>query len=209
MPELFSIASRISDPLALSGFLAAAFFLVVRQIIAKNVFPVFTKQISATFLKLVIDRLFILSLVAMVLGFAGFTLTAVLNARTINPEKERAVVSPDDEQARQRIAERRHDLYIEVLTEIQKLETNYGHRWTEARQAHFKLRELQATVHQELNDPTLEQDIGEAIQASWGVGDKDSDLHPSDAVVHEQSLKLQDILTKVQAISPRYPTPQL
>jgi len=86
MNGLFETASRISTPLALAGFFAAAFFLVVRQIIAKNIFPTLTRQLSGDILKLIIDRLFVLSLVAMVLGFAGFVMTRVA-ARTVNDDK--------------------------------------------------------------------------------------------------------------------------
>jgi len=75
MHGLFDIASRISTPLGLAGFLAAAFFIIVRAIIAKNIFPTLTRQLSGDIIKLIIDRLFILSLVAMVLGFAGFVAT--------------------------------------------------------------------------------------------------------------------------------------
>jgi len=84
--RIFEVASRISTPLALAGLLAAIFFFVVRQLIAKNIFPVLTKQISGDLLKLIIDRLFILSLVAVVLGFAGFVLTV--------DHKERVTTAP-------------------------------------------------------------------------------------------------------------------
>src|SRR5260370_15414323 len=75
MQGLFEIASRISTPLALAGLFAATFFLIVRQIIKKNIFPTLTRQLSGDILRLIIVRLFLLSLVAMVLGFAAFVVT--------------------------------------------------------------------------------------------------------------------------------------
>jgi hypothetical protein len=78
METIFEIALRVSTPLALAGFFAAAFFLVARQVIARSIFPTLTKHLSAGLIKVIIDRLFILSLVAMILGFAGFALTAFM-----------------------------------------------------------------------------------------------------------------------------------
>ena len=56
----------------LAGFLAAAFFLIARQLLAKNFFSKLTADSSAGIIKQVISALFVLSLVAMVLGFVGF-----------------------------------------------------------------------------------------------------------------------------------------
>lgn len=86
MQGLFEIAARISTPLALAGFFAAAFFFIIRAIIAKNIFPTLTRQLSGDIIKLIIDRFFILSLVAMVLGFAGFVVTRMA-AATVNDNK--------------------------------------------------------------------------------------------------------------------------
>lgn len=86
MQGLFDTASRISTPLALAGFFATAFFLIVRAIIAKNIFPTLTKQLSGDIIKQIIDRFFILSLVAMVLGFVGFVVTRMA-AATDNDSK--------------------------------------------------------------------------------------------------------------------------
>ncbi len=74
MQEIFEIASRISTPLALGGFFAAILFFIFREILRKDVFPTLAKSASAEIIKTIIDRLFILALVAMVLGFAGYIL---------------------------------------------------------------------------------------------------------------------------------------
>lgn len=72
MNKFLEIASNVSTPLALGGIFAAVFFFVMRQILAKNIFPALTKQLSSDILKLIINRLFVLSLIAMVLGFIGY-----------------------------------------------------------------------------------------------------------------------------------------
>ncbi len=74
MQEIFEIASNLSTPLALGGFFAAVVFFIFRQILKKNFFPTLTKSHSAEIIKTIIDRLFVLALVAMVLGFAGYIL---------------------------------------------------------------------------------------------------------------------------------------
>jgi len=74
MQKTFEMASHISNPLFLAGFFAAAFFYTVRQIVSRNIFPKLTAQLSSDVLKLIIVCLFVLSLVAMLLGFCGFVL---------------------------------------------------------------------------------------------------------------------------------------
>ena len=75
MERILEIASSVSTPLALSGLIAAIFFLVLRQIVAKNIFPQLTKAVGGDLLKLIVERLFVLALIAMVLGFAGYIVT--------------------------------------------------------------------------------------------------------------------------------------
>jgi len=70
--SIFDIATNISTPLMLAGFLAATFFLVARQLLAKNFFSKLSADSSAGIIKQVIGALFVLSLVAMILGFVGF-----------------------------------------------------------------------------------------------------------------------------------------
>lgn len=77
MDTVFEIATRVSTPLALGGFFAAALFLIFRQIVARNIFPRLTQALGADILKTIIERLFFLALVAMILGFVAFILTQV------------------------------------------------------------------------------------------------------------------------------------
>src|SRR5881275_414846 len=76
MEELLRVASQVSSPLALGGLFAAIFFLILRQIIAKNIFPELNKAVGGDILKLIIERLFILALIAMILGFIGYIFAA-------------------------------------------------------------------------------------------------------------------------------------
>jgi hypothetical protein len=82
MDKIFQIATNISTPLMLAGFFAAAFFFVARQIIKANIFPKLSRQLSGDIIKIIIERLFILALVAMIFGFIGYIIGE------INPKKE-------------------------------------------------------------------------------------------------------------------------
>lgn len=78
MDTILSIGANISTPMMLAGFVAAAFFLVARLIIQKNIFPALTRALSASIIRLIIERFFWLAMVGMVLGFAGFVLGKVI-----------------------------------------------------------------------------------------------------------------------------------
>ena len=72
MDKIFQVATNISTPLMLAGFFAAAFFFIARQIIKAKIFPQLSRQLSGDIIKHIIQKLFILSLTAMILGFAGY-----------------------------------------------------------------------------------------------------------------------------------------
>jgi len=78
MDPILSIGANISTPMMLAGFVAAAFFLVTRLVLQKNIFPALTRSLSANIIRLVIERFFWLAMVGMVLGFAGFVLGKVV-----------------------------------------------------------------------------------------------------------------------------------
>jgi len=85
MNKVFEIAANISTPLMLAGFIAAAFFLIIRQILKMKLFPKLNRLLAAAIIKLIIERLFILALVAMILGFVGFVLTVVAIPLPLTP----------------------------------------------------------------------------------------------------------------------------
>ena len=77
MNSIVEIASKVSTPLALGGLIAAFLFFIFRQILTKNIFPKLTAALSGTILQSIIDKLFILALVAMILGFAGYVVKVI------------------------------------------------------------------------------------------------------------------------------------
>lgn len=77
MDKLFQVATNISTPLMLAGFLSCAFFLILKEILKKNIFPKLTQQLSGDIIKLIINRFFKLSLVALILGFVGFLINNI------------------------------------------------------------------------------------------------------------------------------------
>ena len=55
MESIFEIASGISTPLALAGFVAAVFFFILRQIIKANVIPPLTKALGGQVILTIIN----------------------------------------------------------------------------------------------------------------------------------------------------------
>lgn len=86
MDPILSISTKLSTPLMLAGFVAAAFFLIARIILQKNIFPKLTNSVSASLLRHVIDRFFWLALIGMMLGFFGFVIGRFPQASADQPD---------------------------------------------------------------------------------------------------------------------------
>ncbi|NMG72859.1 OmpA family protein [Parazoarcus communis] len=78
MEKLFEIASNVSTPLGLGGLFAAILFYIFKQILTRDFVRQMTTAHSADVIKLIIERLFTLALVAMILGFIAYTLTKLM-----------------------------------------------------------------------------------------------------------------------------------
>lgn len=78
MEAIFNIAAQISTPLALGGFFAAVVFFVFKRVLTQDLLRRLTSLHSAEIIKKIIDKLFVLALVAMVLGFLAYILIRVL-----------------------------------------------------------------------------------------------------------------------------------
>jgi hypothetical protein len=78
MEKLFEVASSISTPLGLGGFLAAVLFYIFKQILTRDFLRQTTSAHSADIIKIIIDRLFVLALIAMVLGFIAYLVTKLV-----------------------------------------------------------------------------------------------------------------------------------
>ena len=88
MEKLFNIASRISTPLALSGFVVLIFFLLIRQLLDKNIFPTLTKKLSSDVIKLIIRCIFILSLLTVLLGSLGYVIPMLMRDTDFSENNE-------------------------------------------------------------------------------------------------------------------------
>ncbi len=97
MEKIFDIATNISTPLMLAGFFAAAFFFIARQVIKANIFPQLTKQLSGDIIKLIIHRLFILALIAMILGFTGYVIGQFNPVKNVSTEVKEHYAEPADD----------------------------------------------------------------------------------------------------------------
>ena len=90
MEKIFEIASNISTPLALAGIITAILFFIIKQILQK-------KGNTESLFRFIINKLFILSLIAMLLGFAGFIIKSFDGSDTGNKKKTYwAIIYVDD-----------------------------------------------------------------------------------------------------------------
>jgi hypothetical protein len=74
MDDILKIATGISTPLMLAGFIAASLLLIARQIIKSNLFTQVSQTASGNLIKHLIDRFFVLAILSMVLGFSGYVI---------------------------------------------------------------------------------------------------------------------------------------
>jgi hypothetical protein len=74
MNSIFDIASKVATPLALAGLFGAILFFTLRRILQAHFVSQVGKNQSAQILLRIINYLFILCLVGMILGFAGYVL---------------------------------------------------------------------------------------------------------------------------------------
>jgi hypothetical protein len=98
MKDIIEIASRISSPLALSGLIASILFFLFRQILAKDIFPKLIRSDSVSLLRTIIDRLFILALIAMILGFLGYLIQRAPRATATAPVSDYESDPPPEEE---------------------------------------------------------------------------------------------------------------
>jgi hypothetical protein len=86
MQKVFEIASNISTPLALGGFVSAILFLILRQILRLGIFSAVSGPQTSRVILVVVNRLFVLSIIAVILGFLGYVTNLILtNWSTIRP----------------------------------------------------------------------------------------------------------------------------
>jgi hypothetical protein len=124
METIIEIASRISTPLALAGLLAAFLFFIFRQIINTGILPELTKKAGGTIILAIINKLFVLALGAMVLGFGGYVLTIIVRPNEIEVSRPNIeAVSPGTSPGGQQLLEIKYTgqpaLPVGVQAEVQ------------------------------------------------------------------------------------------
>jgi hypothetical protein len=103
MGEIFKIASNISTPLALGGLFAAILFFIFRQILRMGIFPRLNQALGGQIVLNIINKLFILALVAMILGFTGYVIARAFPHTTPPLEDTVSVNVPDGHNLRETI----------------------------------------------------------------------------------------------------------
>lgn len=74
MNKLFDVAQNVSTPLALAGLFAAIFFLLLKIILQKSIYVRQSKESTKQILFFVINKIFILAICSMILGFIGYVI---------------------------------------------------------------------------------------------------------------------------------------
>jgi hypothetical protein len=72
MEEVFKALARSSPPLAIAGIISSFLFYGIRECLRRNLIPPIAKRDSRGAIYLIINKLFILSLLALVLGFVAY-----------------------------------------------------------------------------------------------------------------------------------------
>jgi hypothetical protein len=78
MNSVLRTIADVSAPLALAGLLASFLFYIIREIIKAKLIPAVTKKHALTIILAIINKLFILSLVALVMGILTYALERLL-----------------------------------------------------------------------------------------------------------------------------------
>lgn len=72
MNALFEIASAVKTPLALAGIVVVALYLIFKAILKLNIFPKLARKDTFQLINRIMTYLFILALIAIVLGFVSY-----------------------------------------------------------------------------------------------------------------------------------------
>lgn len=96
MISIFETGSNISSLTGIAGFVIAAFFLIARQLLKKNIFPRLTRDLSVEIINKLIDRFFWLSVLSIALGFIGFmwSITVSVNNQHSYSPPEVGMIKP-------------------------------------------------------------------------------------------------------------------
>jgi hypothetical protein len=86
--KVFEIASKVSTPLGLAGIFAVILFYLLKQVLGSLKKGQQYQHSNFKILKSIVDKLFILALVAMCLGFIGWVVTKVYSPPIINTSKQ-------------------------------------------------------------------------------------------------------------------------
>lgn len=95
MERILEIGADISTPLGLAGFASALVLLVLRAVIKGNLLPRVTRKVSGQVVLRIINYLFVLALVALVLGGTGWVVRVVADVNDRDPRISGTVYRPD------------------------------------------------------------------------------------------------------------------
>lgn len=103
MGNILEIAAKVSTPLALSGLIIGALFLIFRQVLSMNIFPQLSRQLGGKIIIKIINTFLTLALVAIVLGFISYVLPTIINAYYPKLDHEYVNIGTDEEQPLEKV----------------------------------------------------------------------------------------------------------
>ena len=91
MSGVLEVASGVTTPIGITAFAIGVMLLAFREIVRKNLLPSLTKSMSGDIIRLLIDRLFWLALVALLIGGATLLAPKVISATPTQELRERRI----------------------------------------------------------------------------------------------------------------------
>jgi hypothetical protein len=83
MEKLFELAVKVADPLALGGLIAMAIFFLLQKVLDRT--PRVNQKIGGVLLRDVVHKLFIIAILAMVLGLTAYLVPKFIEAPKMPP----------------------------------------------------------------------------------------------------------------------------
>ncbi len=155
--EILPQFTNISKPLGLAGLALAVLFFLFRRILKLGIFPKLAREHNRDVLLRIINYLFVLALVAMVLGFAVHFFT---------PQVDLPV---SDEIARRKVTIRAHGEDLSQGADLREVLMSFANQVGVRPALH---RDVKGTIHLQVDNSELRDVMGEICRiknCTWKI----------------------------------------
>lgn len=97
LDKILNIATKIKTPLSIAGLVVITLYLIVRQILNLNVFSNVGQDKSYLLLSKILDKIFLLALIALVLGIFSYLFTLIVKKKMQKKSDIRILDASNDE----------------------------------------------------------------------------------------------------------------